>query len=287
VTGQALPPSAGTLINSVPGVARAQPLIDNSINLRGQDGSVWAVPDKPLYSFHLVSGRLLTPADTRALARVTVVEQSIARASNTHLGQRVIVRTAAGRVPFTVVGIVSDQQRNGTVMFVPLATMQSVLHTPGAVNWYWIQTTSGNHQLIDQTNSRIERVVAVHGLQMKTTREYVGAANDRATYRGVTTAITVLGLLIVAISMVAVINTLTMVVLERTREIGILRCIGAHARDVRRIFGTEGLVVALAGWAIGIPLGFGLAHAVNALVQNVFNQHVLFTFPARSTSRSR
>ncbi len=58
-----------------------------------------------------------------------------------------------------------------------------------------------------------------------------------------------------------VINTITMAVLERTREIGVLRSIGGHARDIRRIFGTEGLVVALAGWVIGIPLGLGLAHA--------------------------
>jgi ABC-type lipoprotein release transport system permease subunit len=158
--------------------------------------------------------------------------------------------------------------------------MQSVLHTPGAVNTYWIQTTSGSHQLIDQTNARIEHAVATHGLQMKTTREYVGQANDRAHYRTLTTVLTALGLLIVAISMVALINTLTMVVLERTREIGILRCIGAHARDVRRIFATEGLTIVLVGWLIGIPLGFGLAHGVLALVQNVVNQHLLFTFPA-------
>ncbi len=87
-------------------------------------------------------------------------------------------------------------------------------------------------------------------------------------------------MLIVAISMVALITTLTMVVLERTREIGILRCIDAHASDVRRIFATEGLTIALAGWLIGIPLGFGLAHAVIALVENVFSQHLLFAFPA-------
>jgi putative ABC transport system permease protein len=279
VSGHAFAPGAGTLIASIPGVARAQPQLTNSVKLGGQDGDVWAIPDRPMYSFHLVSGRLLTPADTRTQARVAVVEQSIARASNTHVGQRVMLRTAVGQVPFTVVGIVSDQQENGTVLYVPLTTMQSVLHTPGAVNRYWIQTTSGNHQLIDQTNTRIELASAIHGLQLKTTRTYVGAAQDRATYRGVTTAINALGLLIVAISMVALINTLTMVVLERTREIGILRCIGAHARDVRRIFATEGMTIALAGWLIGIPLGFGLAHAVIALVENVFNEHLLFTFP--------
>ena len=278
--GQTLPPSAATLIASVPGVAHVQPQLRNNVKLAGQEGEVWALPDRPMYSFHLVSGRLLTAADQRTQARVLVVEQSIARASNTHLGQRVELSTAAGPAQFTVVGIVSDQQNNGTVLYAPLSTMQSVLHTPGAVNDYWIQTTSANHHLIDQTNTRLEDAFAAHGLQMGTQIEYVGAANDRANYRGVTTAITVLGLLIVAISMVALINTITMVVLERTREIGILRCIGAHARDVRRIFATEGLTVALAGWLIGIPLGFGLAHAVVTLAENVFNEHVLFAFPA-------
>jgi putative ABC transport system permease protein len=278
--GQALPSSAGRLIASVPGVARVQPQLRNNVKLAGQAGQVWAIPDRPMYNFHLVSGRLLRPADQLRQARVLVVEETIARASNVHLGQRVMLSTAAGAAQFTVVGIVSDQQQNGTVLYVPLTTMQSVLHIPGAVNEYWIQTTSGNHHLIDQTNTRLENAFAAHGLQMGTQIEYVGAANDRATYRGITTVITVLGLLIVAISMVALINTLTMVVLERTREIGILRCIGAHARDVRRIFATEGLAVAIAGWLIGIPLGLGLAHAIVSLVQNVFNQHLLFTFPA-------
>ena len=278
--GQALPPSAGTLIASVPGVARVQPQLHNSINLGGRDGQVWALPDNSLFGFHLVSGRLLTQSDARTQAPVVVIEQNLARATNTHLGQRITVRTAAGQVPFTVIGIVSNQENNGTVLFAPLTTMQSVLQTPGAVNDYWIQTTSTNHSLIDQTSTRLQDAFAAHGLQMGTEIQYVDAANDRASYRGVTTAITVLGLLIVAISMVALINTLTMVVLERTRDIGILRCIGAHARDIRRIFATEGLTVALAGWLIGIPLGFGLAHAVVSLAENIFNEHVLFTFPA-------
>jgi putative ABC transport system permease protein len=278
--GQALPPSAGTLIASVPGVARVQPQLRNSVKLAGREGEVWALPDRPMYSFHLVSGRLLTASDERTQARVLVVEQNLARAGDTHLGQRVELSTASGPARFTVVGIVSDQQNNGTVVYAPLSTMQAVLRTPGAVNEYWIQTVSADHRLIDATNTRLEDTFAVHGLQMATQIEYVGAADDRASYRGVTTAITVLGLLIVAISMVALIDTMTMVVLERTREIGILRCIGARARDVRRIFAAEGIAVALAGWLIGIPLGFGLAHALVTLAENVFNEHVLFAFPA-------
>jgi putative ABC transport system permease protein len=273
------PPGTQALIASVPGVARVQPQLRNYIKFHGKDSQVWALPDRPMYSFHPVSGRLLTAADQRAQARVVVIEQNIARSTNTQVGQRVQLFTAAGTVQFTVVGIVSDQQDNGTDMFVPLTTLQSVLHTPGAVNDYWIQTTSQNHNLIDATNTRLEDTFAARGLQLTTQVEYVAAADNVAANRALTTSITVVGLLIVAISMVGLINTLTMAVLERTREIGILRCIGGHARDVRRIFATEGLVVALAGWLVGIPLGLGLAHGLATLTENVINIHLIFAFP--------
>jgi putative ABC transport system permease protein len=115
---------------------------------------------------------------------------------------------------------------------------------------------------------------------MATQVEYVAAADNVAANRAITRLITVLGLLIVAISLVGLINTITMTVLERTREIGILRCVGGRARDVRRIFATEGLVVALAGWLIGIPLGLALAHGLTTLSENVINVHLMFAFPA-------
>jgi putative ABC transport system permease protein len=279
VLSGALPPGTQALIASVPGVARVQPQLRNYVKLRGRQSQVWALPDRPLYSFHPVAGRLLSAADTRTQARVVVVEQNLARVTKTRLGQRIDLSTAAGPVALRVVGIVSDQQDNGTDMFVPLTTMRSVLHTPGAVNEFWIQTTSGNHHLIDTTNNRLQDAFAGHGLQLMTQVEYVAAADNVAQNRGLTTTITVLGLLIVAISMVGLINTITMAVLERTREIGILRCIGGHARDVRRIFATEGMIVALAGWMIGVPLGLALAHALSTLSEHAINVHLLFAFP--------
>jgi ABC-type lipoprotein release transport system permease subunit len=224
-------------------------------------------------------GRLLYPVDTRTQARVVVVEQNLARATGTHFGQLIELSTAAGPARFRVVGIVSDQQDNGMDMFVPLTTLQSVLHTPGAINEFWIQTTSANHHLIDLTNDRLEDTFAAHGLQLMTQVEYAAGAANVAQNRGLTTTITVLGLLIVAISMVGLINTITMTILERTREIGILRCIGGHARDIRRIFATECVALALAGWLVGVPLGLGLAHALTTLSEKVINAHLLFAFP--------
>jgi ABC-type lipoprotein release transport system permease subunit len=74
-------------------------------------------------------------------------------------------------------------------------------------------------------------------------------------------------------------NAITMSVLERTREIGILRTIGARARDIRRIFSAETLTLALAGWLIGIPLGYLLDRFLVWLVRTVVNVEITFAFP--------
>jgi putative ABC transport system permease protein len=83
-----------------------------------------------------------------------------------------------------------------------------------------------------------------------------------------------------AISMVGLVNSITMSMLERTREIGILRCVGARARDLRRIFGSEGLLLALLGWLAGIPLGYAVDRLLVWLVRELIEVEVPVTYPA-------
>ncbi len=78
-----------------------------------------------------------------------------------------------------------------------------------------------------------------------------------------------IGLLIVAIGMLGLVNAITMSIIERTREIGVLRCLGARARDVRRIFRTETVTVALIGFLLAVPVGWIIAHALQWLVLHV------------------
>jgi ABC-type lipoprotein release transport system permease subunit len=95
----------------------------------------------------------------------------------------------------------------------------------------------------------------------------------------ITTSIVALGMLIVAISMVGLVNAITTGVIERTREIGMLRCVGARARDVRRIFAVEGMTVAVIGWLLGVPLGWAMAHGLTSLTASVAKTDLTFTFP--------
>jgi ABC-type antimicrobial peptide transport system permease subunit len=79
--------------------------------------------------------------------------------------------------------------------------------------------------------------------------------------------------------MVGLVNSITMSVIERTREIGELRSVGAHARDVRRLFASEGLALAAAGWLLGVPLGYLLAHALIWASSGAVGLDIAFVFP--------
>ena len=107
----------------------------------------------------------------------------------------------------------------------------------------------------------------------------VAEQDEVAENRSLTTTIGLLGFVIVAMSLVGLANAITTNVLERTREIGIVRCIGARARDVRRIFTTEGVAIAVVGWVIGIPLGYAFTRLLVWLIWEVADVRIPVLFP--------
>ena len=270
---------AQRLVRSTQGVAQVQAGMTNAVRVKGKDVSAWGLQAQPLMSTDVRSGRWYTSAEVAARARVAVLGRTIASTAGKQVGDSITLQTANGPVTLRVIGISGNQANNGSVVFMPVTTLQAALGSPDAVNSFWITTTSQNHGFIDGTTTRVEDALAAHGNQVATLVNYDAKEKNVAANAQITTSITILGLLIVAISMVGLVNAITMSVLERTREIGMLRSVGARARDVRRIFATEGLVVAVGGWLLGVPLGYLLARGIVALAGNAVGLDIAFVFP--------
>ena len=180
-----------------------------------------------------------------------------------------------------MIGISANQADNGGVVFVPVATLQSVLGTPGAVNSYWITTTSRRPRADrphDDARSRTRS--RAHGHQVGTlviydAREQQVAANathddddhgaraaDRRDQHG-----------------------------RRSSTRSRWPCSSARARSAccaasapapatsARIFATEGLVVAVGGWLVGVPLGYVLARAIGWVAGEAVGLDIAFVFP--------
>jgi lipoprotein-releasing system permease protein len=74
---------------------------------------------------------------------------------------------------------------------------------------------------------------------------------------------TVILLLIVLVAAFNIVSTLTMVVTDKTREIGILKTMGMSARSIKRIFFAQGVVIGLVGTVTGLAVGLIAAYAVD------------------------
>ena len=270
---------AQRVIGSTPGVAEAEPVLKNTVALEGREAFVWGVEQAPLFRYRIDEGRWFTGGEEQTRERVAVIERNIAQNLDVDVGDRVALSTAAGNADFRIVGIANNQQEDGTALFIPLTTARSLLGEPAGASSYWIKTEAPDAAFVDHATNLLEDRLAGLGYEVTSEIKHVAEQDEVAANRTLTTTIALLGFVIVAMSMVGLANAITTNVLERTREIGILRSIGARARDVRRIFTTEGVALAVGGWLLGVPLGYALDRSLVWLVWKVVDVRLPVVFP--------
>ena len=278
--GEPFDARAAELVRSTAGVAAIEPVMTDGVEVAGEPAFVWGVASRTMFRHRVSEGRWYTPAEDRSGAAVAVIERNLARAVGARVGDTLPVTTARGRLPLRVIGMADNQQEEGTVLFVPLTTARTAAGLgPAAADGYWIRTERDDPALIDRTATVVEDGLVAGGYEVGTEITYVKERDERAAYSTISTTITVLGLLVIAIGLVGLVGALTMSVLERTREIGMLRCVGARARDIRTVFTIEGLALVLAGWLVGVPLGYALERFLVWLIRESINAEVAFAFP--------
>jgi putative ABC transport system permease protein len=161
-----------------------------------------------------------------------------------------------------VVGVDSANLNVGMGLFLPRLTLAHASGLPAdAAGELWITVDgsggrTADHTAIDRAALAVDDALGGAGYTLDVERAYVQQAEEQAGIDAVLAVQRLLGLLIVGVSMLGLVNTITMGVIERTREIGVLRVLGARARDVRRSLRAETLALVAAGWLLGVPAGW-------------------------------
>jgi len=225
--------------------------------IHGGSGLMWVagfdMRDSP-YDFQMRAGRA-----TRSGPEV-VLEQNWARSHHLRVGDVISAASPTGKVALLVVGIFGLSSGVGFggqgLAGVPLSYARSVMNQPRGWMTISITTTDNSKATVSAVQRRLRRalgagvtVQAPSGLEKQATSQLKALNVVLYFFSGV--ALFVGGFLIL--------NSFNMTVLQRTREIGTLRTLGATPRMIAGSVLIEALTVGVVGTALG--LGFGLALA--------------------------
>ncbi|MBL7168865.1 ABC transporter permease [Candidatus Bathyarchaeota archaeon] len=143
---------------------------------------------------------------------------------------------------------------------IPLRTYEQFFETGG--EYTSIQVKAVDPDFIDQLSDEIED--ALEGVSVITSELAMSMVDSiLGTVEAVLSGIAGISLLVAG---VGIINTMTVSVMERTREIGVLKAIGARSSDVLFMFLSEAVMTGIAGGAMGAVFGFMLSTFVGNYV---------------------
>lgn len=183
------------------------------------------------------------------------------------LGSELPVEFPGGRTAELRVGALTDQDGGsgfGTQggLFFGIATVEKYV-PDGQDSSLYVNRTAGTSA--DRLRANLERTLAPFPqVQVRDQADYKKLVHDQISVL-LYLVYALLGLAIV-IAVLGVVNTLALSVVERTREIGLLRAIGLARRQLRRMIRLESVVIAVFGAVLGLALG---------LVWGVCTQRVL------------
>lgn len=120
-----------------------------------------------------------------------------------------------------------------------------------------------------------EKIQASHSFDyVYTPTEWIDQVKD--TMQSLQITLGILGAVSLLIATIGIANTMFASVYERTREIGVMKVIGATVRDVRRLFLLESAIIGLVGGTIGIILSLAVSFILNNIGIQFFTQMVMF-----------
>jgi putative ABC transport system permease protein len=231
-----------------------------TISITGVDPAVWPL----VTTTTMQSGRTLGAADSN----VVVIESGLATG---YFSQPVGVNQMIniGGTNFRVVGITADQ---GNAVFMPIQFASNIISskTNGIYDSFIVKLSDANQ--LNQTMTAMSNALMIKRHVASNTQDFsiTSSAQTQATISSALGAISAFLIAIAGVSLlvgaVGVANTMFTSVLEKTKEIGIMKAIGARNKDILLIFLFNAALIGLIGGLLGVILGTILSALLPALV---------------------
>lgn len=170
---------------------------------------------------------------------------------------------------FRVVGILDDETNN---IYMPIQIAYQVINNKEIGNYDTLVVKIKNEDQLDKTLTKIEKKLMISRHVTQNDKDFTVISSKKMQQRAVEmmNALNTFLLAIAAVSLivgsVGVANTMFTSVLEKTKEIGIMKAIGARNNDILLIFLFNAVLIGLVGGIIGIIIGAILSYFLPSIM---------------------
>jgi len=199
--------------------------------------------------FHFLAGGPFNGPDD------VIVDDYFADSKNVHVGDKIEVLNHQ----FTVSGIV--EHGRGARKFLPIKTLQGLIGAEGKASVFYLKLDNPAN-----ADAVVKEVHDTHGMEnymVRSMQEYLSMMTPGRLPGLIQFLEVVIGVAMV-IGFIVIFQAMYTAVMERTREIGILKSLGASKMYIVNVVLRETILLAIAGTLLGIVVSYAAAHAIVA-----------------------
>jgi putative ABC transport system permease protein len=267
-------------LTAMPGVSRVQTLRNTRVQFRGTPIMVVAVDVKNVSeTAHLppVAGDEDEMYRRAAAGNGVMVSDNLAQLQGLSLGETIELHAPYGMLQLPIVGVVIDYSDQQGAVIMDRALFKR-FWKDDSVNAYRVYVDRSSNVLsvrqhILDTYAGRRQVFALTNAELKA---YVSRiAGQFLSLSSAQVAVSVL------IAILGIVNTLTVSIADRRRELGVLRAVGALRAQIRRTIWIEAASVAAVGLVLGLALGaVNLYYLLNMVERDIMGMRLDYAFPA-------
>ena len=264
-----------TAIGNTRGIRRAEGWFQTEASVANSNPfSVVALPaDTQLLDLDIIEGRSLAPGDTDAI----VINNALAGRENMRVGETVVLHMGAAETTWHVVGL-SREAFSPAVAYIPLGFIQQ--QHPGMVNNLRLSLDDSDADSIDAVKASLDRNLEQAGVRAR------GSATKAESRFGfdqhmlmIYVFLIVMSTIIGGVGGLGLMTTMSLNVLERRREMGVMRALGATPRTIWLMVVAEGIVIGVLSWTVAAVLAWPISKGLGDFITKVmFRSGLDFTF---------
>jgi putative ABC transport system permease protein len=270
--------------SSVSGVVAMESWASSSAYRLRADGSegkafpVWALPaESNVFAPALVKGRWLRPEDENAIVINTYVLQD---EPDVDIGSEIVLDVDDRETTWRIVGVVQPGLPTAEA-YANYPYLARLMREVGRASSLYVIAERHDLDAQVQVAKALETHLESTGLNVSSAQTVAGRrARSGVLFDILSTLLMAMAILLAVVGGIGLMGTMLLNVLERIREVGVMRAIGASNDAILQIFIVEGVVIGLIAWVLAtilaLPLGQVISQAVGMLIWGI---PLRFAFP--------